>query len=188
MKLIKIIIPCLLLTACFGSSKQAKFYTQTAASAQAISADFTSLVGVNRIQLPKYVDRPQMITQQKDSTQVIISEYNRWVEFPAVLATRVVTEDLGLLLPAAQVKMNQLKGDKFDWTVSVDIVKINAVLGSQAEMVAWYTLKDKSGNVLTHQKFAQTVEIGNSYDDVAKGYSQLLAVLSQEIAAVLIKH
>ena len=187
MKLIKIIIPCLLLSACmFGTSKNATFYTQSATSTQPLSADYVGFVGVNRVQLPKYVDRPQMVTQQKDSLQINISEYNRWVELPSMLATRIITEDLSVLLPAAQIKMSQSQGEKFERTISVEIIKLNAVLGGQAELEAWYTIKDNSKKLLTQQKFTHTVAIGKTYDDVSKGYSQLLAALSQTIATALI--
>ena len=188
MKFIRIIVPCLLLSACmFGTSKNAKFYTQSATSTAIISADYTAFVGVNRVQLPKYVDRPQMVTQQKDSLQINISEYNRWVELPSVLAMRVLTEDLSVLLPAAQIKMNQAKGESFDRIVSVEIIKMNAVLGDKAELEAWYTIKNNSKKLLTQQKFAKTVTIGKTYEDVANGYSQLLNELGQEIATALIK-
>lgn len=188
MKLIKIIIPCLFFSACmFGTSKNAKFYTQVATSAGAISSDYTAFVGVNRVQLPKYIDRPQIVTQQKDSVQINISEYNRWVELPSVLATRALTEDLSLLLPAAQVKMTPSHGEEFERVISVEIVKMDAVLGEKAELVAWYTIKNNSKKVLTQQKFANSVVIGKTYDDLVNGYNQLLDKLSQEIAAALIE-
>ena len=188
MKIIKIIIPCLLLNACmFGTSKNAKFYTQSSTSTRTVSADYTAFVGVNRIQLPKHIDRPQIVTQQKDSLEINISEYNRWIDSPSVLVTRVVTEDLSVLLPAAQVKTSQSKGELFDRIVSVEISKINAVLGDKAELAGWYTIKDNSKKILTQQKFAYTVQIGKTYEDVAHGYSRLLDELSQEIATALIK-
>ena len=188
MRIIKIIIPCLLLGACmFGTSKSAKFYTQAATAAGVSSADYTAFVGVNRVQIPRYIERPQMVTQQKDSVQINISEYNRWVELPSVLATRVLTEDLSGLLPAAQIKMNQFKGENFDRVVSVEVIKMDAVLGEKVELVAWYTIKDNSKKILTQQKFADTVSIGTTYEDVANGYSQLLGKLSQGIATALIK-
>ena len=188
MKLLKIIIPCLLLGACvFGTSKNAKFYTLSAATGIPLSTDFAAFVGVNRVQLPKYMDRPQIITQHKTAPQVSVSEYNRWVEPPAVLATRVLTDNLNGLLPAAQIKINHLKGDRFDKTVSVEIMTLSAVLGQQAELSAWYMVKDKSGKVVAQQKFASTVKIGKTYDDLAKGYSELLAQLSHELANILIK-
>lgn len=188
MKIIKIIVPCLLLGGClFGTSKQSRFYTQDAIATEVISTDYNTFVGVNRVQLPKYVDRPQMVTQLKDTVQINISEYNRWVESPSFLATRVVTENLSTFLPAAKIKMNQSKGEDFDYTVSVEIVKINAVLGDKAELIAWYIIKDKQGKVVAQQKFTGIVNIGKTYDDLALGYSQLLDQLSKEIAGVLIK-
>ncbi len=188
MKLIKIIIPCLLLGACmFGTSKNAKFYTLKATAMQPVSSNYTGFVGVNRIQLPKYIDRPQIVTQQKKSAQVKISEYNRWVEAPSILASRVLAENLSILLPRAQIKMSQFKGGNFDKTVSVEIIKMNAVLGERAELSAWCMIKDKSGKIQTRQKFEYTLPIGKTYDDLAQGSSQLLAQLSQEIAATLIE-
>ncbi len=187
MKIIKIIIPCLLLSGCFGTSQQSKFYTQSAMATETLSTDYTAFVGVSRIQLPKYVDRPQIVTQLKDSVQINMSEYNRWVESPSLLATRVLIENLSTHLPAAQIKINQFKGEGFDRTVVVEVVKINAVLDEKAELAAWYTIKDKSGKTLSHHKFTGTVQIGKTYDDLVKGYGQLLAQLSQQIASVLIQ-
>lgn len=188
MRLIKIIIPCLLLGACmFGTSQNAKFYTQAAASASAISDSYTAFVGINRVILPKHIDRPQMVTQQKNSLEIKISEYNRWVESPVVLTTRVLVTDLSMLLPAAQIKTNQSKGEAFDRIVSVEVTQMNAILGDKAELEAWYTIKNNSKKTLVQQKFADTVAIGKTYEDVASGYSQLLGKLSQDIATSLIK-
>ena len=188
MKLLKIVIPCLLLGACmFGTSKSAKFYTLSSTVEAPLCTNYAAFVGVNRVQLPKYMDRPQMITQHKTAPQVNVSEYNRWVEPPAVLATRVLTDNLNGLLPAAQVKINHLKGDKFDKTVTVEIMTLSTVLGEQAELSAWYMVKDYSGKVLTQQKFSSTVKIGKTYDDLAQGCSELLGQLSQEIAGALLQ-
>ena len=189
MRIIKIIIPCLLLGGCFfGKSQNSKFYALTATPAQEMAATaYTAFIGVNRIQLPKYIERPQMVTQRKDSAQMNISEYNRWVEYPSVLATRALTEDLSRILPAARVKMHQFKAEGFDRTISVEIVTMNAVLGEQAELVAWYTVKDREGKTLVHQKFTDVVLIGKTYDDFAQGCSQLLAHLSRAIAESLIQ-
>lgn len=189
MKLLKIIIPCLVLGACvFGTSKSAKFYTPSAVAQGTVSPTFAGFVGVNRIQLPKYLDRPQMVTQTADSNQVNVSEYNRWVESPAVLATRILTDDLNVLLPAAKIKINQFRGEGFDKTVSVEITDLFFILGKQAQMTAWYTVKDKTGKTLIQQKFTGSVQIGKTYDDVAQGYSQLLAQLSRDIADTLLKN
>lgn len=189
MRLIQLFILCLFLNACmFGTSKTAKFYTMTVSPAQvASSEDYTGFVGINRIQLPKYMDRPQIVTEQKNSAQVNMSEYHRWAEAPSVLATRVLAESLSTQLPAAQVKASQSKGEEFDRTVFVEVSRLDAVLGEKAEIVAWYTIKSDPKKVIAREKFIGTVQIGKTYDDVALGYSQLLAGLSREIAATLVK-
>ena len=187
MKLLKIVIPCLLLGACmFGRSKAAKFYTSAPLATTAVSTDYAAIVGINKVQLPKYMDRPQIVTQQKDSTQVIISEFNRWVEQPSVLAARALTNNLSTLLPSAQVKLNKSNGEQFDRIISVEVVHMVATLGDRAELVAWYTLKDNAKKTLVQQKFEASIQIGKTYDDLAKGYNQLLADLSQEIAGKLL--
>lgn len=188
MKLVKIIIPCLLFNACMlGTSKHANFYTMNPTPAGAVSADYTAIIGVNRIQLPKYMERPQIVTQRKDSAQVNISEFNRWVETPSVLATRVLIQNLSALLPTAQIKENPLSRGGVDWTVVVEITMINAVLNEQAELTAWCTLKDNSGKIQSRQKFEYTVPVGKTYDELAKSYSQLLFKMSQDIASLVIK-
>ena len=189
MKKIAIFALCLLLGACmFGTSQTAKFYTlPLPPTVRTSSADYTGFVGISRVQLPKYVDRPQIVTKQKDSAQITISEYNRWAEDLSVLTARALAEDLSALLPKAQIKASQSKGEEFDKIIFVEISKLDAVMGENAEITAWYMVKNSSKQVTARQKFTSTVQIGKTYDDVAKGYSELLGQLSQQIAASLLK-
>ena len=188
MHLLKVVTLCFLLTACIlGTSQTSKFYTLTSEPGPSISNSYKSFVGVMRIQLPKYTDRPQIVTQNKNSPEMVISEYNRWIENPSVLATRVLVEDLSALLPSAQIKMNQYGLEQFDRVISVEIVKMNAVLGEKITSEAWYTIKNKAGQTLICNKFMGSAQIGKSYDDLANGYSNLLTGLSQDIAHTLIK-
>ena len=187
MKLLKIILPCLLLGACmFGRSKSPTYYTYFPMATTAVSADYTAAVGVDRVQLPKYMDRPQIVTQQPNSPQVNISEFNRWAEHPSLLAARALTDNLSVLLPAAQVKLNKSNAEPFDRVISVEVVRLDAVLGQQAQLVAWYTVKNTDRKTLLQQKFSATVQIGKTYEDLVKGYNELLAQLSTEIAGKLV--
>ena len=188
MRFFQLILLCFLLSACvFGTSQSSKFYTLTSQSNEALSKSYKSFVGISRIQLPKHVDRPQIVTQKADSNEVIISEYNRWLENPSILATRALTENLSTLLPVAQIKMRQAVAEKFDMIVTIEVIKMNAVLGDQVELDAWYIIKDNSGKILVRQKFTEMVKIGKSYNDLALGFSQLLNKLSQDISHSLMK-
>lgn len=187
MKLLKIVIPCLLLSACaLGRSRDAKYYTNLPISANAISSTYNTSVGVNRVQLPKYIDRPQIVTQQKDSSKVKISEFNRWVESPTMLTTRALTNNLSILLPEAKVKQTKSSANQFDRIISVEVVRMTAILGDHVELIAWYAIQDATKKTLVEQKFSSTVQIGKTYDDLAEGHNKLLAELSQAIAKDLI--
>ncbi|MBP5534960.1 MAG: membrane integrity-associated transporter subunit PqiC [Alphaproteobacteria bacterium] len=188
MRFFKLLVACLFLSACiFGTSQNAKFYTLTSEQTAVVSKKCNAFIGVGRVQLPKYLDRPQIVTQGKDSPEMVISEYNRWVEAPAVLTTRVLTEDLSALLPKAQIKMRQNVTEKFDMFVTVEVVKMNAVLSEKAQMEAWFTIKDNTGKLLKRQKFSSELKIGKSYDDLINGYSMLWMQLSKNIAEHLAK-
>ncbi|MBR6412859.1 MAG: membrane integrity-associated transporter subunit PqiC [Alphaproteobacteria bacterium] len=188
MKLFKIAALCLLLGACvFGTSKNSTFYTLTSQETEALSDKNLHFVGINRIQLPKYMDRPQIVTQSKDKTEMVLSEYNRWIESPSLLTTRVLVENLSALLPKTQIKTNPFGTEKFDRLVSVEVLNMNAILGGRAELTVWYTIKNATGQTSVRQKFTDTIRIGSSYDDMAKGYSELWMKLSRQIANSLIK-
>ena len=189
MRLLKIVFACLFLSACvFGTSQSAKFYTLTSPEIPVVSKKCTGFIGIGRVQLPKYMDRPQIVTQSKDTPEMVVSEYNRWVEAPAILTTRTLTANLSALLPNAQIKMRQSVTEKFNTFVSVEVVKMNAVLGKEAALEAWFSIKDKNGKVLTHKKFTKTAEIGKKYEDLVNGYSTLWMRLSQAIAEQLKKY
>ena len=188
MRFLKIVVACLFLSAgIFGTSQSAKFYTLTSPDEAVISKKCNAFVGVGRVQLPKYMDRPQIVVQNKDTPEMVVSEYNRWVEAPAVLTTRVLTNDLSTLLPKAQIKMRQNVTEKYDMFVTVEVVNMNAVLGEKAGVEAWFTIKDNAGKLLTRQKFSGEVKIGKNYDDLINGYSTLWMQLSQNIARQLVK-
>lgn len=188
MRFLKVLIVCLFLSACFlGTSQNAKFYTLTSLNEPVVSKKCDCFVGVARVQLPKYMDRPQIVTQSKDTPEMIVSEYNRWVEAPAILTTRILTEDLNALLPSAQIKMRQNVAENFNAVVSVEVIKMNAVLGQKADLDAWFVIKDKVGNLLARQKFSKSAQIGKNYDDMINGYSSLWSQLAQSIADYLKK-
>ena len=188
MKILRLSVLFLLLGACvFGMSKESTFYTLASQKTAVLSDKNLHFIGINRIQLPKYMDRPQIVTQSKDSTEMVLSEYNRWIEYPSVLATRVLVEDLSSLLPQTQIKENQFGMDKFNQIVFVEVTNMSAVLGEKAELTAWYTIKNNLGIVLVRQKFMDVIQIGNTYDDMARGYSELWMNLSRHIATSLTK-
>src|SRR5262249_23921679 len=69
----------LLLAGCFGASRPARFYTldpvQVRDSPGSTSTD--AVLAVGPIDLPDYVDRPQIVTRT-GSNELVIAEFDRW--------------------------------------------------------------------------------------------------------------
>ena len=188
MKKIKYAFLCLFLSGCiFGVSQTSKFYSLTPIESKSVSQSADLFIGVDKVDLPKYMDRAQIVNQNKNDTEVFISEYNRWIESPSVLCTRILTQNLNNLLPKSEAKIRTIGGEKFDRRVWVQVIQMDGILGNQAELTAWYTIKNKDGKTIIRQKFSDKIEIAKTYDDLVIGYSKLWEKLSQDIAEHLIQ-
>ena len=188
MKKIKTIALCFLLSACIpGSSQTAKFYNLKTESKLIISEAYKNSVGVLRVQIPKFMDKPQIISQHKENDEVTISEYNRWVEPLAVLYTRSLVSNLSSLLPNAPIKMSH-GDDSFERIILVDIVKLDMLWQNRGTLEAWYTIKTGKGQVLANKKFVDSIPLKNSYEDLVKAHSYLLENLSKSIATTLMEY
>lgn len=183
MKIIKYAFLCLFLSGCiFGVSKTSTFYTLTSNIQTPFNNQYDAFIGIDKISLPKYMDRPQIVTLEPDGTEVSVSEFNRWIESPSVLCTRALTENLSSLLPKSQVKIRQLGSEKFDRYIWVEVIKMDGTLGKTADLQAWYTIKNKYGKTVLRQKFTDQITIKNTYSDLVNGYSKLWENLSLVIA------
>lgn len=175
----------LLLSSCMpGASQTARFYNLKTESNFTISETYKNSVGILRIQIPKFMDKPQIISQNKGNPEVNISEYNRWVEPLSVLYTRTLVENLSVLLPNAPIKMST-RDDSFNRVILVDIVKLDTSWQDKGILEAWYTIKTRNGQVLASKKFSDSITMGNSYEDLVKTHSKLLGNLSKAIANTL---
>ena len=187
MKRIKYLFICLFLSACiFGTSQNSKFYSFLPQSGKVLSSSYTNSVGIGRVLLPKYMDKPQIVTQSTDSAEVILSEYNRWIEAPSVLCQRSVIDNLSAALPRAQIQAQQFGTQKFDIRISIEVIKMDGILGDKANLQAWYTITKQDGQVLLRKKFLQNLSVGKTYDDLVQGYSILWHNLSYEMAKSLL--
>ena len=79
----KYMIPLVLsfsLSGCFnGTTPPSQFYTLTPTETKVISEKHLS-IGIERIQLPRSLDRPQMLTASSETPEIKLSELNRWIE------------------------------------------------------------------------------------------------------------
>ena len=102
-----VFIVFLLLTACFGGySKPTKFYNLLSYKNKVISNKIIS-INIEPINIPSYLDRPQIITIGSQPTELNISETNRWAEPLNIAMQRALIQDLQSSLPNAMINFQQ---------------------------------------------------------------------------------
>lgn len=180
---------CFLLSGCIpgGSSQDSKFYNTTSEIDSVLSNTYANSVAVFRVQMPKFMDKPQIISRNKEDVQISVSEYNRWIEPLSVLCTRTLAENLNALLPNAPVEI-ALGNYPSSRLVFVDIVKLDALWNHKVILDTWYTIKTDKDEIVVRRKFSDSIPLKNSYADLVKAHSKLLGNLSKSIADSLIKY
>lgn len=173
---------CLLLSACFmGRSQPAKFYTLTPVFEEQILTEKFS-VGVNRVHLARYLDRPQIVIRQADQNEMQISENHRWIEPLATLIARTVTQDLKIAFPDAVVQTRTAALNPFDYVVGIDIIQLDGMLNGQAVLVAGWTIRNRGGDTITRQQTSLSMPVGSDYDSLVRAQSDLIFRMTEEIA------
>lgn len=182
-----ILTVCLLLGACLGGySTPPTFYTLTPTDTAAVSDQKKPALGLDRVYVARYVDRPQIVIQTPDTTEVSVSEQNRWIAPLSDLIRRITAENLTALLPQTPVKSRTQAEEVFPYTLTLDIVKLDAILGQTATLDAWALIQDSAGKTVRRQRITETVAVGKTYDSVAGAYSILLGRLARQIATTYV--
>ena len=164
MRKLWLFFPVLLLSACIGTSRPARFYNLQAENIGA------------------YSNKPQIATLKSGGVEVDISELNRWSESLSTMIQRVVADDLGYNLPKAVVKPRVSAREDFKYLLQIEIGQLDGSWNKTANLEAWWSIADASGKLLVQQKSSLSVPLGDGYDDLVRAESRLLAELSAQIA------
>ena len=101
-KILLICVSSVLLSACLGGrSPDSKFF-MLESDANIVVSDKKTSVLVEMISIPDLIYRPQIVLKDKDSAEILISEYNRWAEPLPDVIRQTLTDDLQTYLPNAK--------------------------------------------------------------------------------------
>lgn len=169
------------LTAC-ATSPPTRFYTLTATAAPAATPS-ALVVAVGPVTLPATVDRPEIVVSA-GRNELIPDDFHRWASPLQDNFSRVIAEDLGLILGSPRVgRFPPALGVDADYRVFVDVRSFNSTLGEAAAIDAMWTvrrMKDKktqSGRTVARESTAD-----GSYQALAAAHSQAAAKMSRDIA------
>lgn len=96
-----------------------------------------------------------------------------------------MADDLSLYLPKSVVKYKTLSSENFTYTITLEINKMDAVLGRKLELDVWWTVY-KNGRVAVRDRTRLSSPLGDTYEP-GRPPERLINELAGQIAARLAK-
>jgi uncharacterized lipoprotein YmbA len=194
-----------LLFAC-GTTSPTRFYVLSTVADKPAEAQASTAIGVGPINLPQYLDRPQIVTRLS-SNQLAVGEFDQWGGQLDDGFARTLAGNLSRLLGTDQVQLYPWKDEaSLTYAVTVDVINFEQdVDGSSLLDVYWSlldaptgrvklrrhaTYRDPGGAPITDaEAHSQGGLLGDSkkrpYDNVVAAMSRNLGALSRDIAKAI---
>lgn len=179
----------LLTAACFGGkSPSSVFYTlKPLDTAPATFQTPVISLGVEPVNLPGYLDKPQLVLSNENGIELSISETNRWAESLSTILQRTISKDLSIYLPKATVVNKNYSRETFDYSLIVEVLKLDGVMEKNAVLEVMWSLVDVKGTLVVQKRATFTAPIDDTYDDFVFAQSKLVGELSKQIATTIAK-
>jgi uncharacterized lipoprotein YmbA len=181
-----------LLTGCLGLQQPSRFYIlNTSPSAESpspgVAGETGPAIGLGPLTLPKYVDRPQIVTRTSPY-ELHFAEFDRWAEPLEVDVLRAMAEELSRRIPTDRIALFPWPpSTPVDYQVVVDVTEFYVQAEGQSSLVAaWSIFKGEGTAALVSRKSRLRAPAGTQdYGAMVAAMSQTVADLSREIAAAL---
>lgn len=184
MKKLAAFLSLLLLAACIGTTPQSKFYSlRPLENNNPLPAKPKLTIGIDSVEVPSYLDRPQIVTYQANGIEMNISEFNRWSEPLSSMIQQILAQDMAAVMPRSLVKVPASSRENFDYTVRLEVIKFDGTWNQQVNLDTWWTIANSDGNAVLRRRSRINLPVKNSYDNLVIQQSALLAELAGEIAA-----
>ena len=173
------------LGACAGTPS--RFYLLNTLSASetvpATAAAQGPVIGVGPITLPKYLDRPQIVTRV-GRNQLALGEFDRWAEPLQDNVLRVLAENLVRLIPTDQILLHPWpRSVTLDYQVSIEVLQLDGWLGGESTLLArWSILDGAERELFNRMVYLHAPTGGQDYDAMVVAMNQMLETLSRDIA------
>jgi uncharacterized lipoprotein YmbA len=178
------------LAGCFGTSRPARFYTldpvQVRSLPGATTTDATLAVGP--IDLPDYVDRPQIVTRTGNN-ELVIAEFDRWGGSLDNQINGSLVTTLQDRLAARQIVVlpwgsSMLSGGT-TYRVAVSFSRFDGVLGESVVLQARWELSVQNGgkeeSLGVKEGFVTEEITGSDYDALVAAMQRALVRLGRQI-------
>jgi len=145
-------------------------------------------VGMGPMQIPEYLDRPQIVKRVNDN-EVVPSEFHRWAEPLKKMVPRIIAANLSALLNTDHIYTYPKQTlFKTDYYLVVDLLRLDNDGKGDAVLVArWAVSRSGSDDVLTiEKKEYRESPTGDDYGTFVALHSRNIEKLSRDIAEAIV--
>ncbi len=172
-----------------GTQETARFYVLTSlhgSGAETRTAMGDSTIGVGPVELPEYLNRPQIVTRESRN-ELQFAEFDRWAGSLEKGFSRVLAENLSILLSTDRVAVYPWKTPPIDYQVAVNVTRFDGKPGGDVSLIArWTILGDNGKKVILDRRSSLSEEASeDDYDAIVSAQSRLIEALSREIATAI---
>lgn len=151
------------------------------------SANQGIALGIGPVELPKYLDRPQIVTRAS-SNQLELADFDQWAGPLKDNVPKVLAENLSILIPTDQIAVYPWnRSTPIDYRVVVEITRFESTTDGKTFLVARWNILGKDGKKILLSKKSSFSEIAKTQDYKAKVFAmnRTLEDLSREIAKAI---
>ena len=144
-------------------------------------------IGIGPVKIPEYLNQPEIVTRGRGN-QLKLAEFDRWSEGLNVNITRVLAENLSVLLCTETIAIFPWRGGiTLDYRIELDIQRFDGYLGGDVSLNAWWRLLSGDGKTLLQSKRTSVSESagGGDYESLVLVQSRTLEKLSREVAEAI---
>jgi uncharacterized lipoprotein YmbA len=178
----------LLATGCFGGSAPPEFFTLStppgAAAGPALASRPELGLGVGPLELPRYLDRPELVTRD-GSHRLVVADAHRWGGSLRTDILRVVADDLGRLLGTPRVAIYPSE-PRFPvaYRILLDVREFEGVPGEGVRLrLRWTVASVPDGRAqAVEESLVEQPVASASFQDLVAAQSAALASVSRRIA------
>jgi hypothetical protein len=170
-----------LLAGCFSTKNSTFYLLESQGTVDPVTQKKFS-IAVQDINIPDYLQKPQIILQAQNSPELKVSEFNRWGSDLQGMLQNTLIEDLQSLMPNAFIKP-LMYGQSTQYTIQINIEKLSGYFKEQAVLKGTYKILLPNGKIFKEKTFDLSTPAGKTYGSYVTAQSNLISKLAQEIAS-----
>lgn len=150
------------------------------------SEESTTVIGIGPIDIPRYLDRPQIVTMV-GANEMTFSELDQWGEPFKDGIARVIAQELQTLLCAEVRDDPWQRSGRAQYRLKVTVSRLEGTFGGEAVLaVHWILTEERTRQVLLARDAHLSAAVKTpDYHGLIAAYSDLIAAFSRTVAETM---